>query len=106
MGQPVKILDLAERMIQLSGLEPGRDIKIVFTGLRPGERLHEILFDRDETNSEIGIAGILAAKPVQHSMQSIIEWLDRMEQSIANEDRQGIHQVLREAVPDFRSNSH
>ena len=48
MGQPVKISDLAERMIRLSGLEPGRDIQIVFTGMRPGERLNEILFAREE----------------------------------------------------------
>ena len=48
MGQPVKIVDLAERMIRLSGLEPGRDIDIIFTGIRPGERLHEILFAREE----------------------------------------------------------
>ena len=48
MGQPVKIVDLAERMIRLSGLEPGRDIEITFIGKRPGERLHEILFAREE----------------------------------------------------------
>src|SRR5438045_6149961 len=48
MGQPVKIVDLAERMIRLSGLEPGRDVNIVFTGIRPGERLNEILFAREE----------------------------------------------------------
>src|SRR5262249_20596840 len=48
MGQPVKIVDLAERLIRLSGLEPGRDVDIVFSGIRPGERLHEILFAREE----------------------------------------------------------
>ena len=48
MGQPVKIVDLAERMIRLAGLEPGRDIDIVFTGTRPGERMQEILFAREE----------------------------------------------------------
>ncbi len=48
MGQPIKIVDLAERLIRLSGLEPGRDIDIVFTGIRPGERLNEILFAREE----------------------------------------------------------
>ena len=48
MGQPVKIVDLAERIIRLSGLEPGRDIQISYTGIRPGERLNEILFARGE----------------------------------------------------------
>ena len=48
MGQPVKIVDLAERMIRLSGLQPGHDIEIVFTGMRPGERLNEILFASEE----------------------------------------------------------
>ena len=60
MGQPVKIVDLAERMIRLSGLEPGRDIEITFTGIRPGERLHEILFAREEPTTPIGIEGIVA----------------------------------------------
>jgi len=41
MGQPVKIVDLAERMIRLSGLQPGHDVEVVFTGMRPGERQHE-----------------------------------------------------------------
>ena len=54
MGQPVKIVDLAERMIRLSGLEPGIDIEIVFTGMRPGERLNEILFASEEPTVEIG----------------------------------------------------
>src|SRR5262245_31984514 len=57
MGQPVKIVDLAERMIRLSGLEPGRDVEIKFIGIRPGERLHEILFAREEPTAPIGIEG-------------------------------------------------
>ena len=83
MGQPVKIVDLAERIIRLSGLEPGRDIEITFTGIRPGERLHEILFAREEETSEIGIPGIVAAKPVQPSLEAIRAWLGQLEQGLA-----------------------
>ena len=75
MGQPVKIVDLAERMIRLSGLQPGHDIDIVFTGMRPGERLNEILFASEEPTIEIGVAGIMAAKPNEPPMQSLREWI-------------------------------
>ena len=82
MGQPVKILDLAERIIRLSGLEPGRDIEIAFTGMRPGERLHEILFAREEPSSEIGIAGIVAARPITPTMETMQAWLATLEQGL------------------------
>ena len=51
-------------MIRLAGYEPGEDIEIAVTGTRPGERLHEILFAREEPRTEIGIDGVMAAKPV------------------------------------------
>ncbi len=102
MGQPVKIVDLAERLIRLAGLEPGRDIDIAFTGMRPGERLHEILFAREEPTVEIGIPGIVAANPVQQSPEAMKRWLAMLEQGIAREEREGIYRVLRDAVPDFR----
>src|SRR5262249_11016091 len=75
MGQPVKIVELAERLIRLSGLEPGRDIDITFTGIRPGERLQEILFAREEPTAPIGIEGIVAAKPVSPSLDAMRGWL-------------------------------
>jgi FlaA1/EpsC-like NDP-sugar epimerase len=102
MGQPVKIVELAERIIRLSGLEPGRDIEIKFTGIRPGERLHEILFAREEETSEIGIPGIVAAKPVQPSLESIRAWLTKLELGLARNERSMIYEVLRNAVPEFR----
>jgi FlaA1/EpsC-like NDP-sugar epimerase len=101
MGQPVKIVDLAERMIRLSGLEPGRDIDITFTGIRPGERLHEILFAREEPTAPIGIEGIVAAKPVSPSLEAMRGWLAALEQGLAREDRSVIFGVLHDAVPDF-----
>jgi O-antigen biosynthesis protein WbqV len=102
MGQPVKIVDLATRIIKLSGLEPGRDIEIVFTGIRPGERLNEILFAREEPVSEIGISGVVAARPVAPSLETMRAWLGELEQALKREERGAIYRVLREAVPDFR----
>jgi O-antigen biosynthesis protein WbqV len=103
MGQPVKILDLAERLIRLSGLEPGRDVEIVFTGVRPGERLHEILFAREEPTAEIGIAGILAAEPVCPSLDDVRAWLAALERSLESDDRAVAYRALRDAVPRFQS---
>ena len=102
MGQPVKIVDLAERIIRLSGLEPGRDIEIGFTGIRPGERLHEILFAREEESAEIGIPGIVAARPVEPSLPAIRAWIERLEQSLTQGERSAIYLILRDAVPEFR----
>jgi FlaA1/EpsC-like NDP-sugar epimerase len=102
MGQPVKILDLAERMIRLSGLEPGRDIDIVITGIRPGERLQEILFAREEPSSPVGIEGIVAARPASPSLDAMRGWLAALDQGLAREERSVIYGVLRDAVPDFR----
>jgi FlaA1/EpsC-like NDP-sugar epimerase len=102
MGQPVKIVDLAERMIRLSGLEPNKDVDIIFTGVRPGERLNEILFAREEPIAEIGIAGIVAAKPVRPSLEMMRAWLAELEKSLSREERDSIYRILHEAVPDFR----
>ena len=102
MGQPVKILDLAERMIRLAGLDPQRDIDIIFTGIRPGERLNEILFAREEANAEIGISGIVAAKPAYSSLEAVRAWVATLEQGVARDERAVIYRVLGDAVPHFR----
>ena len=101
MGQPVKIVDLAERMIRLSGLEPGLDIEIVFSGMRPGERLNEILFASEEPTVEIGLAGIMAAKPNEPPMPTLVKWLAALEEAIAKDDRATIKAVLKDAIPEF-----
>lgn len=103
MGQPVKIVDLAERMIRLSGLQPGYDIEIAFTGMRPGERLNEILFATEEPTIEIGIAGVMAAKPNEPPMQALRKWIAALEQATAKDDRTTIRAVLKDAVPEFGS---
>ena len=103
MGQPIKIADLAERMIRLSGLEPGRDVEIVFTGIRPGERLNEILFAREEPSVDIGILGVVAATPVCPPIEVVRGWLAKLERGLDHSERAAIDGLLHEAVPDFRS---
>jgi O-antigen biosynthesis protein WbqV len=105
MGQPVKIVELAERMIRLSGLQPGFDIEIVFTGIRPGERLHEILFASEEPAVQIGIAGIMAARPKEPPMQALRKWIAALEEAIEKDDPKAIKLVLQDAVPEFNSNA-
>jgi FlaA1/EpsC-like NDP-sugar epimerase len=102
MGQPVKIVDLAERMIRLAGLEPGRDVEIVFTGARPGERMQEVLFARGEPTADIGFEGVVAARPAQPSIEAMRGWLAMLDQGLAREEREAIFRVLRDAVPDFQ----
>lgn len=101
MGQPVKIMDLAERMIRLAGYEPGEDIEIVVTGVRPGERLNEILFARDEPMAETGLDGVMAAKPSFADRARIQSWLSRLEDAVHRGDRAAADAVLVEAIPDF-----
>ncbi|WP_244670194.1 polysaccharide biosynthesis protein [Rhodoplanes elegans] len=101
MGQPIRIYDLAERMIRLNGLEPGRDIAIEFTGMRPGERLNEILFAREEPTFDIGVSGVMAAKPVFASFE-VLKWrLAALDDAIVSGSRDDVFAVLRDAIPDF-----
>ncbi len=102
MGQPVKIVDLADRIVRLSGLEPGKDVAIKYIGIRPGERLNEILFARDEKTTDIGIPGIVAAKPMQPSLETVRGYLVQLEHALAHSDRTRIYKLLCEAVPEFR----
>jgi FlaA1/EpsC-like NDP-sugar epimerase len=106
MGQPIKIVDLAERMIRLSGLEPGRDVDIAFTGIRPGERLNEILFAAEEGSDDIGIEGVVAAKPVCPSVAAVQAWITRLQRDLDAGERAAIYGVLREAVPNFAGGVH
>ena len=101
MGQPVKIVDLAERMIRLSGLVPGEDIEIVFTGIRPGERLHEILFATQEPTTETGIAGVMAARPNEPALTTVRRWTAALRHAVERDDRETIRSILRDAIPEF-----
>ena len=101
MGQPVRIIELAERMIRLAGFEPGEEIEIAVTGTRAGERLHEILFAREEPRAEIGIDGVMAAKPVFADRERVDGWLEILAGPVATNDRQAAERVFEEAIPEF-----
>jgi O-antigen biosynthesis protein WbqV len=73
--------------------------------MRPGERLNEILFANEEPPVEIGVAGIMAAKPNEPPMSALRKWIAALEQAIARDDRASIKAVLKDAVPEFGSNA-
>lgn len=102
MGQPVKIAELADRLIRLSGLVPGADIDVVFTGIRPGERLHEILFSSAEPPTEIGIDGVMAAKPHELPMPTVKRLVQSLNDSKEGADQACIRAILCEAIPEFQ----
>ena len=103
MGQPVRIYELAERMIRIAGFEPGEEVEIEITGARPGERLHEILFAREEPMTETGIEGVMAAKPVFADRPQVERWLKRLDQAVKAGDRAAAEAVLEAAIPEFRA---
>ena len=103
MGQPVRIRELAERMIRLAGFEPGEDIEIQVTGARPGERLNEILFAREEPRVQLdGIDGVMAAKPVFADRAVLEGWIAQLRAAVAAGDRAAAEAVFEAAIPDFR----
>ncbi|MEG9524591.1 MAG: SDR family NAD(P)-dependent oxidoreductase [Hyphomicrobiales bacterium] len=103
MGQPVRIADLAERMIRLAGFEPGVEIEIAYTGARPGERLNEILFAREEPRVTLpGIDGVMAARPVFADKARLDAWVAQLRGAVAAGDRAGADSVFEAAVPHFR----
>jgi O-antigen biosynthesis protein WbqV len=98
----VKIVDLAERLIRLSGLEPGRDIEITYTGMRPGERLKEILFAHEEPTVDVGLDGVVAAQAHSTTLDVIQDWTKGLSDALAREQRAGVFAILGKAVPEFQ----
>lgn len=104
MGEPVKIYDLAKSLIELSGLTPGEDIEIKFTGLRPGEKLYEELLMDEENLQATGHEKIFITEPMEFTMDDIEEKLDAFREIIDNEiyDKQIIKDTMKKCVPTYR----
>lgn len=100
MGKPVKIIDLARDLIKRSGLQPGKDIDIVFTGLRPGEKLYEELYWEGEGITTTENKKITMLKPNGHGRDGVFQRIKVLEEYIAGSDMKGILRLLREIVPE------
>lgn len=101
MGEPMKILDLAKNMIKLSGYRVDEDIKIEFTGLRPGEKMYEELLMREEGLKETANRMIYIGKPIEYDDQLFEEQLGRLQEASLKES-QDIRALVREIVPSYQ----
>ena len=105
MGESVKIKDLAEEMIRLSGLEPYKDINIVYTGLRPGEKLHEELLHEKETTEMTQNQRIMIGNVRKYDYNQVSEWLEKLQNATETFDEMKIVKIMKEIVPEFISNN-
>jgi FlaA1/EpsC-like NDP-sugar epimerase len=105
MGMPVKIADLAEKMIRLSGLVPGVDIKIIFTGLRPGEKLYEELLNNSENSLPTYHEKIMIATVTEYDFDSANFQINNLIKSAQTDCDREIVQNMKEIVPEFKSNN-
>ncbi len=102
MGEPVKIWDLATNMVRLAGLEPGRDIDIVETGLRPGEKMNEELFMETETHEPTGHAKITCVRGEGIDAMRLLTEIESLTAKAVRMDFGGIRQSLARLVPEYR----
>ena len=101
MGEPVKIVDLANNLIRLSGFEPGVDIKIEYSGLRPGEKLYEELLMSEEGLTKTANSKIFIGKPVEFDSNKVIMHLNMLKRIVDNEDVELIDSVMREFITTY-----
>ncbi|MCW4472782.1 polysaccharide biosynthesis protein [Xanthomonas sp. H13-6] len=101
MGEPVPIRVLAEQMIRLAGKQPGRDIAIIYTGLRPGEKLHETLFYSDEDYRATSHPKILEAGVRTFSREQVLSNIPKLREAVAAYDNEAIRSILFATMPEF-----
>lgn len=102
MGQPVKILYLAEQMCKLAGKTIGKDIEIVYTGLRPGEKLYEELFYKNEELHPTVHHKILQAKACTIDKNTLLNFLEKIESAYAQSDETKLYASICQIVPEYK----
>jgi FlaA1/EpsC-like NDP-sugar epimerase len=103
MGKPVKIVDLAKKMIRLSGLDIDKDIEIKFTGLRPGEKLYEELLNDAENSLPTHHPQIMIGKVREYDRDYVNREVDELISLFDNQDNIAIVKKMKEIVPEFKS---
>jgi len=103
MGKSVKIIDLAKKMIQLSGLELGKDIQIVYTGLRPGEKLYEELLNNKENTLPTTNNQIMIAQVSQYDFKEVVIKIEKLIALFNTQDNFSIVSLMKDLVPEFKS---
>jgi O-antigen biosynthesis protein WbqV len=101
MGEPIRIMDLAEQMIRLAGLKPGKDIKIDITGTRPGEKLFEEVFHGAEPTVATECPGLLLAAPRVGSLDDLSLALDELAQACREDDEERVIATIQKLVPEY-----
>lgn len=106
MGEPVRILDLANQMIRLAGLRPHKDIAIEFVGLRPGEKLFEEMFHDSEALAPTQSPGLLLASPRTADSDEMSRSAEELALVCRNEDAPALMAAIRRLVPEYREEEH
>jgi len=105
MGKSVKVLDLAKKMIQLSGLTLDKDIKIIYTRLRPGEKLYEELLHTSENTLPTHHPLIMVAKVGEYDFNTIVAYIGELEELASAKDDMKIVSKMKQIVPEYISNN-
>ena len=103
MGEPVKIADLAKNMITLAGLELGKDIKIEYVGLRPGEKLYEELLSNEENTIPTVHKKIFLAKVRRYNYEDVKANFEKLKEAAVTMDKEATVAQMKEIVPEFKS---
>jgi FlaA1/EpsC-like NDP-sugar epimerase len=105
MGESVKIVDLASKMVKLSGLELDKDIRITYTGLRPGEKLYEELLVTEENTLPTHHNQIMIAKVKEYNFDTVSETINQLINLFEKQDNKSIVKKMKALVPEFISNN-
>jgi len=105
MGKPVRILDMAKNIIRLSGYTPDREIKIVFTGLRPGEKLYEELLNDKERTLPTHHPKIMIAKVRDYPFDEVSNLIEGMAEPYRQGDNRAVVRLMKQIIPEYLSNN-